>query len=177
MTIFYCKCMRSLTSHQAESGHMALHEIKLGCLGCISVGLHGSLVFLIYTLLYRCWAACFPLFFHGHMGQEVSSSYKPTRYLSKDMAWLKGNYCHDRKDIMTSGWTLVQHMARLDYHIKKLLLPICSHPSEREEERSEEKKERKKRKEERRKEREKRKKEEKKKGRRERRKKNRRTSR
>jgi hypothetical protein len=72
---------------------------------------------------------------------------------------------------MTSGWTLVQHMARLDYYVRKLLLPICSQLSVREEERREEKKGRKKRKE-----REKRKKEEKKKGMRERGKKNRRTS-
>jgi hypothetical protein len=93
------------------------------------------------------------------------------------LAWLKGNCYHGRKDIMTSGWTLVQHRARLDYYIRKLLLPICSQPSVREEERREEKKGRKKRKEERRKEREKRKKEEKKKGMRERGKKNRRTSR
>jgi hypothetical protein len=87
---------------------------------------HDLFMFLMGTLLCRCWAACFPLFFHGHMGREVSSSYKPTRHLSKDIAWLKGNCCHGRKEIMTNGWTLVQHTARLGYYIRKLLLPICS---------------------------------------------------
>jgi hypothetical protein len=105
---------------------------------------HDFFMFFLGTLLRRCWAACFPLFFHGHMGQEVSSSYKPTKYLSKDMASLKGNCCHSRKDIMTSGWTLVQHTARLDYYIRKLLLPICSQQRrERKERKREERKERK----------------------------------
>jgi hypothetical protein len=44
MATFYCKRMRSLTSHQAESGHMALHETKLSCLGCRCVVQHDALI-------------------------------------------------------------------------------------------------------------------------------------
>jgi hypothetical protein len=88
-----------------------------------SVVHHDLFMFLLGTLLCRCWAACFPLFFLGHMGGPLV---KPARHLSKDIAWLKGNCCHGRKEIMTNGWTLVQHTARLGYYIRKLLLPICS---------------------------------------------------
>jgi hypothetical protein len=53
MTTFYCKCMRSLISNQAESGHMALHETKLNCLGCRCVVQNDALI-LTWTHGPRC---------------------------------------------------------------------------------------------------------------------------